>query len=77
MWVLASVMNGVVGKIYATYHFKEAKTNSRADMISLLNSLLEMRTFVVYMCVFVCVCVYVFLCVSESVIRVMNNHRAS
>jgi hypothetical protein len=51
--------------IHATYHFKEARQLQSTHMISPeLFYLLEMRTFVVYMCVFV-VCV-----------RVVNNHRA-
>ncbi len=60
MWVLASVMNGVVGNIYATYHSKEARQlQSRYDHSSELSISWKMRTFVVYMCVFL----YVFLCV--------------
>jgi hypothetical protein len=53
--------------------------NSRAHMITLLNYLSpgNENFCCVHVCVSVCVFVCVFLCVSESVIRVVNNHRAS
>jgi len=61
---------------YLPFQGSKDKLQSRYDLSPELSPGNE-NFYCVHVCVCVCVCVYVFLCVSESVIRVMNNHRAS